>query len=85
MDGVAYAISTFGALSNVAMYIDSAHEAWLGWPNNRQLIVGIFQQVLTAAGGADKIRGFSVNVANYFPFQRYSNDTVRLISLFSIV
>jgi cellulose 1,4-beta-cellobiosidase len=78
---VAYAISKFSALPNVALYVDAAHEAWLGWPNNRQLIVGIFQQVLAAAGGASKIRGFSVNVANYFPFQRYANDTVRLSAM----
>lgn len=63
-DSIAYAISTLST-PNVAIYLDAAHGGWLGWDKNRDKIVHIYQEVLTAAGGADKIRGFAVNVSNY--------------------
>jgi cellulose 1,4-beta-cellobiosidase len=62
--GVAYAINKLAA-PNVSLYLDAAHAGWLGWPDNMTKISTIFQQVLTAAGGADKIRGFATNTANY--------------------
>jgi cellulose 1,4-beta-cellobiosidase len=61
---VAYAINKLAA-PNVSLYIDAAHAGWLGWPTNLTNAATIFSQVLTAAGGADKIRGFATNVANY--------------------
>jgi cellulose 1,4-beta-cellobiosidase len=63
-DGVAYAIRTLAA-GNVSLYLDAAHAGWLGWPDNMTKIATIFDEVLTAAGGADKIRGFATNTANY--------------------
>jgi cellulose 1,4-beta-cellobiosidase len=62
--GVAYAIQKLSA-PNVSLYLDAAHAGWLGWPDNTAKIVTIFSEVLTAAGGADKIRGFATNTANY--------------------
>ncbi|MET0593136.1 MAG: glycoside hydrolase family 6 protein [Polyangiaceae bacterium] len=63
-NSVAYAIKTL-AMPNVAMYIDAAHAGWLGWDNNRTKIAQIYKDVLIAAGGVDKVRGFATNVANY--------------------
>lgn len=63
-NSIAYAISKL-AMPNVAIYLDAAHTGWLGWEGNRPLIATIFKDVLTRAGGADKIRGFATNVSNY--------------------
>ncbi|HVU03069.1 MAG TPA: glycoside hydrolase family 6 protein [Polyangiaceae bacterium] len=62
--GVAYAIRTLSA-PNVFLYLDAAHSGWLGWPNNQTATAQIFKEVLDAAGGAEKIRGFATNTANY--------------------
>jgi len=67
IQGAAYAIKQLGALSNVAIYIDAAHGGWLGWANNRVAAASIFAHVLSLAGGADLIRGFATNTANYQP------------------
>lgn len=63
-DSTAYAISKL-KLPNVSIYLDAAHAGWLGWGSNSQKIATIFKDVLTKAGGADKIRGFATNVSNY--------------------
>jgi cellulose 1,4-beta-cellobiosidase len=64
--GVAYAIAKL-SLPNVFIYVDAAHGGWLGWGQNRPKIATIFRNVLTAAGGADRIRGFALNISNYNP------------------
>ncbi|MGD0679214.1 MAG: glycoside hydrolase family 6 protein, partial [Polyangiaceae bacterium] len=61
---IAYAVSKL-ALPNVAVYLDAAHAGWLGWTANRTKIAAIYKDVLGAAGGAGKIRGFFTNVSNY--------------------
>jgi cellulose 1,4-beta-cellobiosidase len=61
---IAYAISKLKQ-PNVTLYLDAAHAGWLGWANNSQKIATIFKDVLTQAGGADKVRGFATNVSNY--------------------
>ncbi len=53
------------AMPNVALYLDAAHAGWLGWSGNRTKIAKIYSEVLTEAGGIDKIRGFATNVSNY--------------------
>ena len=63
-NSVAYAISKL-SLPNVSLYLDAAHAGWLGWDANRGKMVQIFKEVLDAAGGPDRIRGFATNVANY--------------------
>ncbi len=60
----AYAISKLKQ-PNVSIYLDAAHAGWLGWGNNSDKIAAIFKDVLTQAGGANKIRGFATNVSNY--------------------
>ena len=71
-DGVAYALKKL-SLPHVSLYLDAAHSGWLGWDNNRQKIAVIFNEVLAMAGGADKIRGFATNVANYTELSAPSN------------
>jgi cellulose 1,4-beta-cellobiosidase len=61
---VAYAVSKL-SMPHVYLYLDAAHSGWLGWDNNRMGVAQVFRQVLDAAGGVDKIRGFATNVANY--------------------
>lgn len=63
---VAYAIAKL-SLPHVHVYLDAAHAGWLGWNGNRAAMAGIYQEVLTLAGGADRIRGFVTNVSNYNP------------------
>ncbi|HEY8145969.1 MAG TPA: glycoside hydrolase family 6 protein [Kofleriaceae bacterium] len=63
-ESVAYAIREL-SMPNTFLYIDAAHAGWLGWPDNTAKIATIFSEVMTAAGGADKVRGFATNVANY--------------------
>jgi cellulose 1,4-beta-cellobiosidase len=52
-------------MPHVFTYLDAAHTGWLGWEGNRQKIAKIFKDVLTEAGGIEKIRGFATNVSNY--------------------
>ncbi len=63
-DGVAYAIATLSQ-PHVSLYVDAAHAGWLGWPDNMTRIATIFRDVLAAAGGASKVRGFATDTANY--------------------
>jgi len=64
--GVAYAISKL-SMPNVYIYLDAAHAGWLGWPKNLPKAVNLFKEVITTAGGPDRIRGFALNVSNYDP------------------
>ncbi len=61
---IAYAVRAF-ALPNVAVYLDAAHSGWIGWDGNREKIAKVFAEVLADAGGADKVRGFAINVSGY--------------------
>jgi len=63
-NSIAYAVSKL-SLPNVFLYLDAAHAGWLGWDSNRQKIANIFKEVLTAAGGPDRVRGFATNVSNF--------------------
>ena len=55
------------SMPNVYIYVDGAHAGWLGWPKNLPKGAQLFKEVLAAAGGADRIRGFALNVSNYDP------------------
>ena len=63
---IAYAIAKLSE-PHVAVYLDAAHGGWLGWKRNLDKMIGIWKEVLGAAGGAQRIRGFAVNVSNYNP------------------
>lgn len=73
--GIAYAITRL-AQPNVFIYLDAAHAGWLGWPKNLARSVPLYKEVLEMAGGADRIRGFALNVSNYDP-AKFSNPTPR--------
>ena len=62
--GIAYAISKL-SMPNVFLYLDAAHAGWLGWPKNLVKSIPVYKEVLAMAGGADRIRGFALNVSNY--------------------
>jgi cellulose 1,4-beta-cellobiosidase len=64
--GIAYAITRLSQ-PNVFVYLDAAHSGWLGWPKNLGKSVQVYKDVLTMAGGADRVRGFALNVSNYNP------------------
>ena len=65
--GIAYAIATL-SLPNVYIYVDGAHAGWLGWPEEpAQGRHSCSRRCWTTAGGADRIRGFALNVSNYDP------------------
>ena len=69
-DGIRYAVGELGALANTYLYLDIAHSGWLGWPNNFDAALGVFDQTLAAGQGGpgyDKIHGFITNTANYTP------------------
>lgn len=61
---VAYAVAKL-SLPNAFLYLDAAHAGWLGWPKNLVKAVQLYKEVLAAAGGPDRIRGFALNVSNY--------------------
>jgi len=85
IQGTAYAIKQLATLPNVAIYVDAAHGGWMGWPNNLNSIATIFNQVLTAAGGTNLVRGFATNTANYQPLGSMSSasDPCKLASQFN--
>src|SRR3990172_1685963 len=70
--GVAYAVKQLATLTNVYIYLDIAHSAWLGWDHPDRAAT-VYSEVLTAAGGADLVRGFATNVANYSALQEPFN------------
>jgi cellulose 1,4-beta-cellobiosidase len=73
--GIAYAIAKLSQ-PNVFLYLDAAHAGWLGWPKNLVRSVPLYKEVLEMAGGADRVRGFALNVSNYDPV-KVSNPTPR--------
>jgi len=64
---ISYAISQFGTLGNVWVYLDAAHGGWLGWDGSRAAYISVVNTTLYLAGGNDLIRGFATNTANYQP------------------
>jgi cellulose 1,4-beta-cellobiosidase len=66
--GIAYAIAKL-SLPNVFLYLEAAHAGWLAWPKNIARSVPLYKEVLTLAGGAERIRGFALNVSNYDPLR----------------
>lgn len=61
---IAYAVASL-SLPHVFLYLDAAHAGWLGWNGNRIKAADIYKDVLTMAGGVDRIRGFATNVSNF--------------------
>jgi cellulose 1,4-beta-cellobiosidase len=70
--GVAYAVKQLATLSNAYIYLDIAHSAWLGWEHPDRAAT-VYNEVLSAAGGGNLVRGFATNVANYSALQESFN------------
>jgi cellulose 1,4-beta-cellobiosidase len=65
VDGVGYALATFGAIPNVYNYVDAGHHGWLGWADNFNATVDIMMTAATAAGSTPaNVHGFITNTAN---------------------
>ena len=65
VDGVGYALATFGAIPNVYNYIDAGHHGWLGWDTNFNPSVDMMATAATASGSTlANVHGFITNTAN---------------------
>lgn len=65
VDGVGYALATFGAISNVYNYVDAGHHGWLGWDTNFAPSVNMMVTAATASGSTlANVHGFITNTAN---------------------
>ena len=72
-EGIAYAIKAL-QMPNIALYLDMAHGAWLGFEPNRAPTAKLYAEVVKLSGG--KIRGFATNVANFNPVKATIEDPV---------
>ncbi len=67
-EGIRYAVNQLAALQNTYLYVDIATSAWLGWTENFEAAIAVYDSVLaTAAGGPGygKIHGFAVNTGGF--------------------
>jgi cellulose 1,4-beta-cellobiosidase len=68
--GTTYALNALHAIPNVYNYMDIAHSAWLGWPNNMSQTPAVYNKVVQATtAGYASIDGFISDTANYTPTQ----------------
>jgi len=49
----------------VFQYLDAGHAGWLGWPANLQPAATLFNDLYTAAGSPEFVRGLATDVSNY--------------------
>jgi cellulose 1,4-beta-cellobiosidase len=80
VDGVGYALATFGAIPNVYNYVDAGHHGWLGWDTNFGPTVDIMVTAANASGSTlANVHGFITNTANTSaltePYIVVNNDT----------
>jgi cellulose 1,4-beta-cellobiosidase len=80
VDGVGYALATFGAIPNVYNYVDAGHHGWLGWDTNFGPSVDIMRTAATASGSTvANVHGFITNTANTSalqePYITVNNET----------
>jgi cellulose 1,4-beta-cellobiosidase len=65
VDGVGYALATFGAIPNVYNYLDAGHHGWLGWASNFNPAVDMMITAATASGSTPaNVQGFITDTAN---------------------
>jgi cellulose 1,4-beta-cellobiosidase len=66
--GIEFALNKLHAIPNVWNFVDIAHSAWLGWPNNMNGAGPEFAKVAKATtAGFASIDGFISDTANYTP------------------
>ncbi len=59
---------TLSQYANVSIYLDGAHAAWLGWPDNLGPTADILAEIVNRAkviNPAAAVRGVATNVSNY--------------------
>ncbi len=79
--GTTYALNKLHAIPNVYNYMDIAHSAWLGWPNNMSGTPAVYNSVVQATtAGYASIDGFISDTANYTPTQEplLTNPTLQV-------
>ncbi|HZR51616.1 MAG TPA: glycoside hydrolase family 6 protein [Streptosporangiaceae bacterium] len=79
--GITYALNKLHAISNVYNYMDIAHSAWLGWPNNMSGTPAVYNSVVQATTAKyASIDGFISDTANYTPTQEplLTNPTLQI-------
>jgi len=79
--GITYALNQLHPISNVYNYLDIAHSAWLGWPNNMNGTPSVYNTVVTGTtAGYASIDGFISDTANYTPTQEplLTNPTLQV-------
>jgi cellulose 1,4-beta-cellobiosidase len=76
LSALAYAVMRL-SLPNVFIYLDAGNSSWLGGDAPRQRLVQLAKRVLLMAGGFERVRGFSTNVAGYIPLE--GNEFGRLV------
>jgi cellulose 1,4-beta-cellobiosidase len=70
VQGIQYALNKFHAMTNVYNYIDAAHHAWIGWPDNFTRTSQLFADTVRATtSGFASVDGFIANTANYSALQ----------------
>ncbi|KAL6625638.1 1, 4-beta cellobiohydrolase [Neocallimastix sp. 'constans'] len=81
-DALSYGVSVFGNMSNVSVYLDAAHGAWLGSSTDK--VAAVVKEILSNAQNG-KIRGLSTNVSNYQPVASEYQYHQKLASALSAV
>ncbi|KDQ30164.1 glycoside hydrolase family 6 protein [Pleurotus ostreatus PC15] len=68
INGSAFAVAWLSQYANVSIYLDGAHAAWLGWPDNLGPTADILAEIVNRAkviNPAAAVRGVATNVSNY--------------------
>ncbi|KAG4102374.1 cellobiohydrolase [Neocallimastix lanati (nom. inval.)] len=81
-NALSYGVNVFGSMSNVSVYIDAAHGAWLG--NSTDKVAAVIKEILNNAPNG-KIRGLSTNISNYQPVASEYGYHQKLASALSAV
>jgi cellulose 1,4-beta-cellobiosidase len=65
VNGIAYALRTFGAIPNTYQYIDVAHHGWVGWDDNFRPTAQLIADTVRLSGSVNNVTGFISNTSNY--------------------
>jgi cellulose 1,4-beta-cellobiosidase len=66
--GIQYCLDKLYPLTHTYKYLEISHSAWLGWPDNFNKAITLYQDtVRNTANGTKSIDGFADNVCNTLP------------------
>ncbi|KAK0211168.1 cellulase [Desarmillaria ectypa] len=74
-EGVTYAMQRLSSVG-VYMYLDAGHAGWLGWSANLSPAAELFNDLYTAAGSPEYVRGLATDVSNYNALSATTADPV---------